>query len=173
MNIKELEQQHEKLQVLKAALLVEINTAESELSQSFTTNAGTDKKANALSLLNTKATALDKAINDSHQAIKQAHQDEVTAKEDVIVANRKQAIIEALEANGRAIKLAEALGKEIAIFTEKALFAGADSAEVTAQPRIILGKLALRFSLLGSLTGAAVLPLLTIDSAERLSSKIK
>jgi len=172
MNIEKLEQDHEKLQSLKSALLVEIYAAECELSKTFTTGTGTDKKAADLSLLKTKATALDKAIDDSYQAIKQAELDEVIAKQDVIVAKRKQAVIDALRANEKAIKLSESLAKEIAIFTEKALFAGADSAEVTAQPRIILGKLALQFNILGGLTGAAVLPLLTSDDAERIQSKI-
>ena len=173
MSIEKLENQNEKLQVLKSKLLVEIYAAECELSSSFTTGTGTDKKAADLSFLKTKATALDNAIESSHEGIQQAHQDEVTAKQDVIVAKRKDAVIEALRANENAIKLSKSLAKEIAVFTEKALFAGADSAEVTAQPRIILGKLALQFNILGGLTGAAVLPLLTVNDAERLSSKIK
>ena len=173
MNITNLEKENEKLSTLKSALLVEIYAAECELSNSFTTGTGTDKKAADLALLKTKATALDNAIESSHQGIKQAHQDEVTAKQDVIVLKRKQAVIDALRANEKAIKLSESLAKEIAIFTEKALFAGADSAEVTAQPRIILGKLALQFNILGGLTGAAVLPLLTSDDAQRIQSKIK
>jgi len=173
MNIKELEQNHKKLVALKSKLIVEIFKAECALEKSFISNIGTNDKANALALLNTKATALDKAIDDNYQAIQQTELDEVTAKQDVIVAKRKQAVIDALRANDSAVKLAEQLAKQIAIFTEKALFAGADSAEVTAQPRIILGKLALQFNILGGLTGAAVLPLLTVNDAERLSSKIK
>ena len=173
MSIEKLEQQHEKLLAVKSSLLVEIYAAECVLEKSFISNVGTNDKASDLALLKTKATALNKAIEVSHQGIQQAHQDEVTAKQDVIVAKRKDAVVDALEANDRAIVLAEKLAKEIAVFTEKALFAGADSAEVTAQPRIILGKLALQFNILGGLTGAAVLPLLTVNDAQRIQSKIK
>ena len=173
MNIAKLEQEHEKLSTLKSALLVEVYAAECELSQSFTTGTGTDKKATDLALLNTKVNALDKAIDASYQAIQQAHQDEVTAKQDVIVANRKQAVIDALRANDSAIKLAEKLAEQIVIFNENVLFANSDSTELINQPRYIIGRLANEFNLYGALANAAVMPLLSSDDAQRIQTKIK
>ena len=173
MNIKELEQDHKKLVALKSKLIVEIFKAECTLEKSFISNVGTNDKANNLALLNTKLISLDNAINDSHQAIKQAHQDEVTAKQDVIVVKRKQAVIDALRANEKAIKLSKSLAEQIRIFNENVVFAQTDSTEFITQPRGIIGRLANEFNLYGALANAAVMPLLSIDDAERIQSKIK
>lgn len=173
MNIEKLEQDHEKLLAVKSGLLVEIYAAECELSKSFTIGTGTDKKAADLSLLQTKASALDKAIESAHQAIKQARQDEVTAKQDVIVAKRKQAVIDALRANDSAVKLAKKLAEQIRIFNENVVFAQTDSTEFITQPRGIIGRLANEFNLYGALANAAVMPLLSSDDAQRIQSKIK
>ena len=173
MNITNLEKENEKLSTLKSALLVEIYAAECELSSSFTTGTGTDKKAADLALLKTKATALDNAIESSHQGIQQAHQDEVTAKQGVIVLKRKQAVIDALKANDSAIKLAKKLAEQIRIFNENVVFAQTDSTEFITQPRGIIGRLANEFNLYGALANAAVMPLLSSDDAQRIQSKIK
>ena len=173
MSIEKLEQTHAKLLDIKSSLLVEIYGGECELSNSFTTGTGTDKKAADLSLLKTKATALDKAIDESYQAIKQAELDEVTAKQDDAITKRKQAVIEALRANDKAIKLAESLAKEIRIFNKNVVFAQTDSTEFITQPRGIIGRLANEFNLYGALANAAVMPLLSSDDAQRIQSKIK
>ena len=173
MNIKELEQDHKKLVALKSKLIVEIFKAECALEKSFISNVGTNDKANNLALLNTKAKALDKAIDDNYQAIQQAELDEVTAKQDVIITKRKQAVIDALRANDSAIKLSEKLAEQIRIFNENVVFAQTDSTEFITQPRSIIGRLANEFKLYGALANASVMPLLSIDDAERIQSKIK
>ena len=173
MNIEKLEQQHEKLLAVKSSLLVEIYAAECELSKSFTTGTGTDNKAADLALLQTKATALDKAIDDSYQAIKQAELDEVIAKQDDVIAKRKQAVVDALRANDRAVKLSEKLAEQIRIFNKNVVFAQSASTEFITQPRGIIGRLANEFNLYGALANAAVMPLLSSDDAQRIQSKIK
>jgi len=173
MNIEQLEKENAKLSILKSKLLVEIHAAEYELSSSFTTGTGTDNKAADLTLLQTKATALDKAIDDSYQAIKQAELDEVTAEQDDVIAKRKQAVIEALRANDKAIKLAESLAEQIRIFNKNSVLAQSASTELITQPRYIIGRLANEFHLYGALANAAVMPLLSSDDAQRIQSKIK
>jgi hypothetical protein len=149
-----------------------ITKAQKEVEASFRTSANTDGLSQNLSMLHSKRVSLENAIKSNDEAIKQAHLDVLAEETSKQIAIRKNAIVDALKANEEAQVLAEKLAKQFRTFNKNVFLAGANSSELTAQPRILMGKLALEFHLLGGLTGAAVLPLLTVEDASKIQSKI-
>jgi hypothetical protein len=168
-----LQTEQSKLAAMQVDLSEQICAAQAAVEASFVNETDTDKLAVNLSLLQSKHCSLLKAINTNADGIKQAHLDALAEETSKQIAIRKNAVIEALKANETATALGLELAKQFKIFNENVFLAGANSSEFVAQPRILVGRLALEFNLHGALGNAAVLPLLSVDDASKIQSKIR
>jgi hypothetical protein len=149
-----------------------ITKAQAAVEASFSSSANTDELSLNLSMLQAKRFSLLNALKTNDQAIKQAHADVEAEEAAKVIATRHKAVEDALKANEAITILCKKLSSQFEIFTSNVATARANSSELQVQPRIHLGKLALKVNQIGGLTGAAVLPLLNLDDADKIKSKV-
>lgn len=172
MSLEQLEKEKVSLSALLVSVDETILKTESELEASFTGDADTDKLSQSLAQLHTKRTSLLKAIESANTAIAEEQKHLIDQAYQADINIRKDHVKSALVALSNAVKHQEKLATELQRVAEFQAAANLDSSELTNQSRALVGRLANQFHLFGAINMAHLLPLLSIDDAERLQSKI-